>query len=421
VIQPRELLLTAFGAALDAANPQLHVPANLPPPPKGRTLVIGGGKAAAAMAKAVEDNWPAEARLSGLVATRYQHGLPAQRIEVVEAGHPFPDDHGAEAAQRMLDEVRLLTHDDLLLVLLSGGGSSLLSLPADGIRMEELRELSRALLSSGAAIQEINAVRKHLTRFSGGQVPALSKAPVLSLIISDVVGNEPTNIASGPCAPDPSTYADALELLQHYGINPPPTVSKHLQRGLSGEIPDTPKPGNPIFRKVANRIIASASLSLAAAQKCLEQQGLSVISLGEIEGESSSVAAVHASLIRQHLAGGKRPFALLSGGETTVTVRYENGRGGRNTEYLLALGLALRDMNNIWSIACDTDGIDGTEYNAGAMWTPDTLMRARAAGVDAAAMLEANDAYGFFSALDDLVVTGPTRTNVNDFRLVLLA
>ncbi len=413
-----DFLLAAFRTALSAATPQHLLPPHLPAPPKGRTLVVGGGKAAASMAKAVEDLWPVNAPLSGLVVTRYQHGLPLERIEVIEASHPLPDGRGAEAATRMLEEIAKLTPDDLLLVLISGGGSSLLALPVDGVTLKELRAVTKALLASGASIQEINTVRKHLTRFSGGQVAAASRAPVRALILSDVVGDDPSYIASGPCAPDPDTFADALALLHRYGITPPLAVSEHLLRGQRSEVADTPKPGSAVFAHTENRIVGSARASLSAAQSWLEQQGFSVINLGEIEGESSVVAVTHAEMIRSSKA---RPLALLSGGETTVTVGNEHGRGGRNTEYLLALGLALRDVAGVWAIACDTDGIDGTEDNAGAVWTPDSLSRADAAGLDAASMLAANDAYGFFAALGDLVVTAPTRTNVNDFRLLILA
>lgn len=416
----RDFLLAAFRTALSAATPQNFLPGRLPAPPKGRTLVVGGGKAAASMAKVVEDRWPADAPLSGLVVTRYQHGLPLQRIEVIEASHPLPDGRGAEAASRMLDEIARLTPDDLLLVLISGGGSSLLALPVEGVTLKELRAVTKALLASGASIQEINTVRKHLTRFSGGQVAAASRAPVRALILSDVVGDDPTYIASGPCAPDPDTFADAVSLLQRFGIEPPQAVSHHLQRGLAGEIADTPKPGSAVFTHVENRIVGRARTALSAVEDWLDQQGLRVLNLGEIAGESRSVAQAHAELIRRELQQA-RPIALLSGGETTVTVKNANGRGGRNIEYLLALGLALEGLDKIWAIACDSDGIDGTEDNAGAIWVPDTLARAEAAGLDATALLEANDAYGFFSALDDLVVTGPTRTNVNDFRLVVLA
>lgn len=416
----RNFLLSAYHAALAAADPQNLVPAHLPTPPKGRTLVVGGGKAAASMARAVEESWPSNAPLSGLVVTRYQHGLPLTRIEVIEASHPLPDGRGAEAASRMLDEIARLTPDDLLLVLISGGGSSLLALPVEGVTLKELRTVTKALLACGAPIREINTVRKHLTRFSGGRIAAACRAPVRALILSDVVGDDPSYIASGPCAPDPDTFADALALLQRYAITPPAAVNDHLQRGLRGEIADTPKPGDRCFAKVENHIIGSARTSLTAVQTWLEQQGVRVVNLREVEGESRSVANAHADRIRQEANHGSLPFALLSGGETTVTVRNANGRGGRNTEYLLALGLALKDLDRFCAIACDTDGIDGTENNAGAVWTPDTLARAESAGLNAASLLEANDAYGLFSALNDLVITGPTRTNVNDFRMALI-
>lgn len=417
----RDFLLTAFSTALAAAAPQKLLPAHLPAPPDGRTLVVGGGKAAAAMAKAVEENWPADAPLSGLVVTRYQHGLPLQRIDVIEASHPLPDGRGAEAAARMLDDIQMLTSSDLLLVLLSGGGSSLLALPVQGVTLKELRTVTKALLACGAPIQAINTVRKHLTRFSGGQVAVLSKATVHALILSDVVGDDPTYIASGPCAPDPDTFADALEILKRYEIDPPTAVYHHLQNGVQGDIPDTPKPNDLVFKSVKNRIIGNAAMTLQATQAWLEQQEITVINQGEIEGESCEVARTHANLIRKHMATTRKPFALLSGGETTVTVRNPNGRGGRNTEYLLALGMALKDLDNVWAIACDTDGIDGTQDNAGALWLPDTLDRASASGLDPHALLDTNDAYGFFSGINDLVVTGPTRTNVNDFRLVIIS
>lgn len=417
---PRDLLLSAYQAALDAANPKKLVPANMPSLPKGRTLVIGGGKAAASMAKAVEDNWPPQSPLSGLVVTRHQHGLPLRCVEVVEASHPLPDGSGAEAARRMLEEVRVLTRDDLLLVLLSGGGSSLLALPVEGVAMKDLRAVTKALLSSGASIQGINTVRKHLTRFSGGQLAAISQAPVVSLIISDVVGDDPTNIASGPCAPDPTTYADAISTLERFSITPPLSVHLHLQRGLNNEIPETPKPGAAEFASVKNVIIGSAMHSLENAESGMLQKGIPVINLGEIEGESCEVARQHAALIRELSRCRPRPFAVLSGGETTVTVRNDAGRGGRNCEYLLSLGLELKDLENVWALACDTDGIDGTEDNAGAIWTPTSLKRSVSLGLSAEALLQENNAYEFFKALDDLVITGPTRTNVNDFRLFLL-
>ncbi len=416
----RNLLELAFEAALHAANPQLLVPARLPAPPKGRTLVAGGGKAAAPMAKAVEDNWPADAPLSGLVVTRYGHGLPTSRIKVEEAGHPLPDDRGAVAAKDMLEEIQQLGQDDLLIVLLSGGGSSLLALPVEDISQNDLRNVTHALLASGASIQEINIVRKHLTQFSGGRMAALSVAPVVSLIISDVVGNDPTHIASGPCAPDPSTYEDAIATLTRYSISPPNSVLNHLRRGLRGEISETPKPGDAAFNNVVNHVIGSAVQSLKAAELFLYSQGFQVINLGEVEGEAREVASQHAAMLREYDLRTDWPLALLSGGETTVTVRNPSGHGGRNAEYLLTLGLAMARVENFWAIACDTDGIDGTEDNAGAIWTPETLARSIELGLNAEDMLRSNNAQAFFRSLDNLVMTGPTRTNVNDFRLALL-
>jgi glycerate 2-kinase len=417
----REILLTAFQVALEAANPLNLVPQHLPAPPKGKTLVVGGGKAAAAMAKAVEDNWPPLLPLSGLAVTRHQHGLATRRIEIMEASHPLPDGHGAEAASRMIEAIKGLTPDDLLLVLLSGGGSSLLALPVEGVTLNELRAVTNALLTSGAPIQDVNVVRKHLTRFSAGRVAALSPAPIVALIISDVVGDDPTHVASGPCAPDPTTHADALAVLHGYSIIPPASVSAYLEQGQQGVVPDTPKPGAMMFNKVENRIIGSARQSLAAAEAFVRGEAFNVFNFGEAEGESRKLAQAHANLMSQLMQTAPRPFALLSGGETTVTVSNPLGRGGRNTEYLLALGLALRNVNNIWALACDTDGIDGTEPNAGALWTPDTPTKARTLRLDAEQMLDENNAFAFFDALNDLVVSGPTRTNVNDFRLTLAA
>lgn len=371
------------------------------------------------MAQAVEKHWPQDAPLGGLVVTRDKHAVATQRIEVVEAGHPVPDGRGAIAVARMQAEIRKLGGDDLLLVLLSGGGSSLLALPVDGISLEDLRAVTKALLASGAPIQEINTVRKHLTQFSAGQVAALSHAPVVALSISDVVGNDPSDIASGPCAPDPGTFADAATILQARMSTPPKSVAAHFQLGLDQLIADTPKAGNAVFGRVKNQIIGSAHLSLAAAEKYLASQGIHVINLGEAEGEASLLAQSHAKLIRAYLNDMPRPLALLSGGESTVTLAPPHGRGGRNTEYLLALGLALNEVANIWALACDTDGLDGTEDNAGAIWTPDTAKQAGSLGINGKTHLQQHDAYGFFKAVDGLVVTNPTRTNVNDFRVEL--
>lgn len=417
---PHELLTGAFQAALRAADPLHLLPPYLPSPPAGSTLVVGGGKAAAAMAKAVEMHWPVHAPLSGLVVTRYQHSLPLQRIEVMEASHPLPDDRGTVAATRMLGDIRRLTNDDLLLVLLSGGGSSLLALPDEGLDLQDLRAVTKALLECGAPIQDINTVRKHLSQFSGGRIAALSRAPVVSLIISDVVGDDPAHIASGPCSPDPTTFADAIAILRAYHITPPAVVTSHLQRGLDGLTTDTIKPGNAAFLQTNNHIIGSAHQSLAAAERWLIQQGIHAINLGEIEGESSAVAQSHAALVRQRMNDTARPFALLSGGETTVTLTGAHGRGGRNSEYLLALGMALKDLDSLWALACDTDGLDGSEDNAGAIWCTNTLDIASVGGINPESHLHGHDAYGFFKATGGLVMTGATRTNINDFRLLLV-
>lgn len=419
LIAPHQLLLDSFHAAVAAADPAHVVPHHLPPPPRGRTLVVGGGKAAASMAAAVEAHWPADAPLSGRVVTRYQHGLPTRRIEVVEASHPLPDGRGEAAALRMLEHAAQLGRDDLLLALISGGGSSLLAAPVEGITLKELRQVTKALLHAGATIQDINTVRKHLTRLSGGRLAqAAAQTPGLALIISDVVGDDPVHIASGPCAPDPTTCADALHVLERFAIQPPPAVLRVLEDCASGARSDTPKPGDPCFANKENRIIATARTSLEAACKVFEQQGIQAIVLSDrISGDAYAVAQHHAALA--HATQAKRPLALISGGETTVTLSSRPGRGGRNTEYLLALALAMQPMP-AWALACDTDGIDGSEDNAGARITPDTLDRAQRQGLDASASLAAHDSYGFFSALGDLVHTGPTRTNVNDYRALLI-
>lgn len=420
---PRELLLGSFHAAVGAADPLKIVPRHLPKPPKGRTLVVGAGKAAAAMALAVEQNWPAKAPLDGLVITRYRHGLLTNRITVVEASHPVPDESGEQAAQDILRRGKGVTADDLLLVLVSGGGSALLSLPAAGIAMADLKAVTRELLKCGAPIQDMNVVRKHLSAIQGGRLAAASRAPALALIISDVTGDDPTHIASGPCAPDPTTYRDALEILARHDVGAPKAVSAHLQRGAKGEIPETPKPGAKIFQKVENRVIATAQASLQAAAGFFIGHDIHPAVLGDsVTGEAREVAKVYAALareVRQHGLPYQPPVALISGGETTVTVRGK-GRGGRNAEFLLALAVDLNDAEGIHALACDTDGIDGSEDNAGALLTPDSLQRAAKKKLDPVKMLNDNDGYGFFSALGDLVVTGPTRTNVNDYRVILI-
>lgn len=417
-MNPRQLLLDSFGAAVAAADPAIILPPHLPAPPRGRTLVLGGGKAAASMAAAVESRWPSDAPLSGLVVTRYRHGLPTCRIEVVEASHPLPDGRGEAAALRMLAMAAELGPDDLLLALISGGGSSLLAAPVEGVNLKELRLVTKALLGAGAAIHDINTVRKHLTRLSGGRLAqAANGAKVLALIISDVVGDDPTHIASGPCAPDPTTCADAIERLQRFRIALPPGVRHHLDACGAGHRADSAKAGDPCFARTENRVIGSARASLEAARACFEQHGIPAVVLSDsVSGDARMSAQQHAALAR---AVTSRPVALISGGETTVTLSPRHGRGGRNAEFLLALALELGSTPG-WAIACDTDGIDGSEENAGAVIGPDTLARARMRGIAPADFLAAHDSHGFFAVLGDLVVTGPTRTNVNDYRALLL-
>jgi len=408
-------LRTLFDAAVARASPDICVPPSLPPPPKGRTVVVGAGKAAAAMARAVEAHWPGP--LEGLVVTRYGHGTPTRFIEVIEARHPLPDAAGEQAARRILERVAGLTPDDLVLALISGGGSALLTLPAHGLTLADKQAVNRALLKSGAAIGEINAVRKHLSAIKGGRLAlAAHPAHVVSLIVSDVPGDDPATVASGPTVPDATTLAEARAILAKYGIVPPPAVVAHLD-DLANE---TAKPGDPRFAQVENRVIATAKASLEAAAEAARKAGVTPIMLGDaIEGEARAVAADHACLALEQARSAAGPVVLISGGETSVTVRGD-GRGGRNAEYLLALAIALNGHPAIHAIACDTDGIDGTEDNAGAMVAPDTLARTMALGLDAGAMLADNNAYGVFSALGDLIVTGPTRTNVNDFRAILV-
>jgi len=421
----RRLLEDSYRAAVAAADPLSILSPQLPRPPRGRTLVVGAGKAAASMALAVEREWPASAPLEGLVLTRYRHALPTARIRVLEAGHPVPDEAGEAGAREILERVRSLGEDDLLLALLSGGGSSLLSMPAEGVSMAELKTVTTQLLRCGAAIQEINTVRKHLSAIQGGRLAAACKAHVVALIISDVTGDEPTHIASGPCAPDPSSYQDALDVLSRYRVTPPPGVLERLEEGAAGRVAETPKPGEPVFARVENRVVATAHRSLEAAAGVFRAAGIEPVILGDtVTGEASEVAKVMAALVREvrhHGAPFAPPVALISGGECTVTLRAEGGRGGRCSEFLLALAVELSDVAGVHAIAADTDGIDGSEDNAGALLGADTLLRARSARLEARRYLAANDSYGFFAALGDLVVTGPTLTNVNDYRAIVVA
>lgn len=416
-IDPGSFLKDLFRAAVATAQPALCIPANLPPPPKGRTLVVGAGKAVAAMARAVEDHW--QGALSGLVVTRYGHGVPCQRIKVVEAAHPVPDEAGSRAAARILALVEGLGPDDLLLCLISGGGSALMALPAMGLTMADKQSVNRALLRSGAAIDEMNCVRKHLSRIKGGRLASACKAPVVTLAISDVPGDDLSVIASGPTVGDPTSSADALAILTRYGIEAPDRVWHHLRH--SGD--ETPKPGDPRLSTARSVLIATPQQALEAAAALARQSGVTPLILSDaIEGEAREAAKFHAAIARQVIRHGQplpRPCVLLSGGETTVTVR-GNGRGGRNAEFLLALAVALDGQADVHALAADTDGIDGTEDNAGAIIAPDTLARARQCGLNAMDRLADNDGYGFFHQLNDLLVTGPTLTNVNDFRAILI-
>jgi hydroxypyruvate reductase len=427
---PRNLLVDSFRCALSAADPLAIVPAHLPPVPKGKTIVIGAGKAAASMAKAVELNWPEDSALEGLVITRYAHGYGGDdaltRIEVVEAGHPVPDASGEVAARRILAMVGAAGPDDRVLALISGGGSSLLSLPAGDISMADLRNLTQALLACGAPIQEMNIVRKHLSSIQGGRLAAATKAWITALIISDVTGDDPGSIASGPTAPDASTFQDALDILNHYRITPPLSIARHLSSGARGMVAETLKHGDMTFERVDNRVIATAQASLTKAAAYFQQRGITPVVLGDsVTGEAREVAKVYAALarqIRQHHQPFKPPVALISGGECTVTLRPGNqGRGGRCSEFLLSLAIELNGIGNISALACDTDGIDGSEDNAGAYLAPDSIARARKLGVSASEQLAANDAFGFFDAIGDTIRTGPTRTNVNDYRAILLS
>jgi glycerate 2-kinase len=405
------LLKNLFSAAIAAADPALRVPPYLPKPPKGRTIVVGAGKASAAMALAVEDHWKAE--LSGLVITRYGHGAPCRKIEIVEASHPVPDANGRDAALRMGELVKGLTPDDLVLCLISGGGSALLAAPAPGLTLEDKQSVNRQLLSCGAPISEMNCVRKHLSALKGGRLAAAAyPAEVVSLIISDVPGDDPAIVASGPTVPDPTTRQDALAILRKYKFDLP----AHVWAFLETPAAETPKPGDPRFARVRTEMIAAPAQSLAAAAKLVRKAGYQVIDLGDrIEGEARDVGRAQAELA----LATRGPAVILSGGETTVTLKGK-GRGGRNAEYALALAIALDGKPHISAIAGDTDGIDGSEDNAGALVMPDTLARAKAKGLEPAAFLANNDAYGFFDRVGDLVVTGPTRTNVNDFRAIVV-
>ena len=418
--QPQELLQRMFEAALAAAQPERCVPAHLPERPagSGRVIVIGGGKASAAMAKAVEDHTPGP--LSGLVVTRYGHAVPCRSIEIVEAAHPVPDAAGAAAARRLIDLVSGLHEDDLVLCLISGGGSALLALPLEGLSLGDKQQISRALLASGAGIGEMNCLRRHLSAIKGGRLAAACHpARVVTLLISDVPGDNPIDIASGPTVADPTTCADALAIVSRYGIDLPPAARSLLETGRGESV----KLGDPRLARAEVRMIATPQQSLEAAAAVAAEAGIPAHILGDaIEGEARDVGKVMAGIALQ-IARHGQPFAppcvLLSGGETTVTVRGD-GRGGRNVEFLLSLGIALDGHPGIHAIACDTDGVDGLEEIAGARLAPDSLARAWRQGLRPKDRLAINDGHGFFEAIGDSVITGPTLTNVNDFRAILI-
>ncbi len=415
---PREFLRLLFDAAVASAQPALCIPPHLPPPPRGRTLVIGAGKASAAMAQAVERHWPGP--LSGLVVTRYGYEVPCERIEIATAAHPVPDAAGLAAATRMLDMVRGLGPDDLVLCLISGGGSALLPVPLPGLTLAHKQSVNRALLQSGATIGEMNCVRRHLSAIKGGRLAAACHpARVVTLLISDVPGDFPPDIASGPTVGDPTRCEDALAILQRYRIDVPPEVLEVLRSGRGESV----KPGDPRLATSELRMIATPQMALQAAADMARAAGVVPHILGDsIEGEARDVGKVMAAIaqqVRRHGQPFAAPCVLLSGGETTVTVSGK-GRGGRNVEFLLSLGIALNGQAGVHALAGDTDGVDGAEEIAGAYLAPDSLERAWAMGRKPRAALADNDAHGFFEALGDSVVTGPTLTNVNDFRAILI-
>ena len=422
-----ELLKSLFAAAVRAAQPEIVIPAHLPDPPAGRTVVIGAGKASAEMARVFESSWTGpKDKLSGLVVTRYDYAVPCKHIEIVEASHPVPDQAGENAARRILKTVSDLTKDDLVVCLISGGGSALLSLPAPGLNLADKQQLNRALLKCGANIREMNCVRKHLSSIKGGRLAAAcAPAKLISLMISDVPDDDLDVIASGPTVADPTSFSDALDIIKKYDISEPAVAIHHLQKGAAGDstITETPKPDDERLQNTASVLVATPQLSLEAAASIARDNGITPLVLGDsIEGEARDVALVHAGIAKQvvrHQQPLASPCVLLSGGETTVTVN-GTGRGGRNAEFSLALAIALNGLPGVHCLAADTDGIDGSEDNAGALVTPDTLQRAASIQLNANDYLANNDAYSFFARLNDLHTTGPTLTNVNDLRAILI-
>ena len=414
----RALLRAMFDAAIAAAQPALCLPPHLPPPPKGRTLVIGAGKASAAMARALEDHW--RAPLQGLVVTRYGYAVPCQRIEIVEAAHPVPDEAGLRAAQRIHQLVQGLTADDLVIALISGGGSSLLVAPAPGLSLADKQAINTALLRSGATISEMNCLRRHLSALKGGRLgAACHPAQLLTLLISDVPGDDPIDIASGPTVGDPTTCADALAIVERYRLDLPPAARALLESGAGESV----KPADPRLARAQTRIVTAPQMALEAAAQVARAAGVQPYILGDsLEGEARDIGKALAGITRQVVRQGQPfqpPCVLLSGGETTVTLKGD-GRGGRNVEFLLSLAVALDGLSGVHALAGDTDGVDGAEEIAGAVLTPDTLARAWALGINPRASLDRNDGHGFFQALGDSVITGPTLTNVNDFRAIVV-
>ena len=417
-VDRRVLLRRMFDAAIAAAQPQLCLPPHLPPRPKGRTLVIGAGKASAAMARALEDHW--DGPLEGLVVTRYGYDVPCQRIEIIQAAHPVPDAAGLRAAERIRDLVTGLTADDLVIALISGGASSLLVSPAAGLALADKQAINAALLASGASISEMNCVRRHLSAIKGGRLGATCHpAKVVTLLISDVPGDSPIDIASGPTVTDPTTCADALAIVNRYKITLPAAARELLMSGADESV----KPGDPRLARAESRLITTPQMALEAAAQVARESGITPYILGDsLEGEARETAKALAGIARQVVVHGqpfKPPCVMLSGGETTVTLK-GNGRGGRNVEFLLALAVSLDGLQGVHAIAGDTDGVDGAEEIAGALIAPDTLRRAWAQGINPRTTLDDNDGHGFFRALGDSVITGPTLTNVNDFRAIVI-
>jgi glycerate 2-kinase len=412
-IDPQEFLLSVFHAAVKEAQPKLCLPYFFPARPKGKIVVIGAGKASAAMAAVAEDHYASE--IGGLVITRFGYAVECGKIEIIEAGHPIPDIYGYNATLKMLKVLAGLSKNDLVLCLLSGGGSSLLTFPAEGLSLEDKQHINEILIRSGATINEINIIRKHLSQVKGGRLAQVCMpAELVTLVISDVVGDDLSAIASGPTVPDPSTYADALMVVKKYGLELPISAMLILQAGRD----ETPKPGNRNFHNNTIKVIANSDISLTAAAKVAEEAGVKPIMLGNyFEGEARDFGRKMAKVVAGHMK--KAPCILLSGGELTVKVK-GSGKGGPNTEFLVALAMELKGVKRVFSIACDTDGTDGSSDNAGAMITPDTLRRAEKLGLDPADTLNRNDAYNFFCALGDLIISGPTYTNVNDFRAIMI-